>query len=663
MDYKLRDTFIDKYKNIEPNFGFNGLGKLAYLRTYSRLKDDNTNEKWFETIRRVIEGTYSIQKRHILKYDLGWDETEAHKSAEEMYDRMFNMKFLPPGRGLWAMGTNIIEEKGLFPALNNCAFVSTENILDNPTRPFEFMMDMLMLGVGIGFDVKGANKLKVYSPFGELGEYEDYIIDDSREGWVTSLQKLLNSYFKQTASIKFNYTKIRESGEPIKTFGGKAAGKQPLRKLHEQVRNLLDKRINEYLTSTDIVDIMNMISVCVVSGNVRKGAQIVFGEPNDEEFLKLKDYKWNEEIGTYVGTNVHRAQWGWTSNNSVFCKSGTKYRELAKQTATNGEPGYFWLENARLYGRFCDVANNKDHRAVGANPCSEQTLESYEMCCLVETFPTLADSLEDFLRTLKFAYLYAKTVTLGKTHWVETNRVQLRNRRIGTSMSGITQFIDDRGLEELKTWLNKGYETIQHYDEIYSNWLAVPRSIKTTSIKPSGTVSLLPGVTPGIHYPEANFYIRRMRLSKNSELVPHLKESGYIIEDDISHPDTTVVVEIPVAIKGVRTLNEVSMWEQLSLAAFVQKYWADNQVSCTVTFKPKEANQIESALNYFQYQLKGISFLPKAEFGAYPQMPYEEISEDEYKKKLKKITDLTFNGINVNSEPEKGCDSDICQIS
>lgn len=666
MDYKLKDIFINKYKNIEPEFGFNGLGKLAYLRTYSRLKEDGTNEKWYETIRRVVEGTYSIQKRHILKYNLGWDENKAHESAEEMYDRMFNMKFLPPGRGLWAMGSDIIEKKELFPALNNCAFVSTENIDKDLTKPFEFMMDMLMLGVGVGFDTKGANKLLIQKPkpnLGLLATSPYFNIEDSREGWVESLQILLNGYFKGYYEYEFHYGSLRAEGEPIKTFGGKSAGPKPLIKLHGQLKHLLEKRIGEFLTETDIVDIMNMVSVCVVSGNVRKGAQIVFGDPKSEEFLKLKDYKWNEEKGTYVGTNIHRAQWGWTSNNSVIVRPGDNYEILAKQTALNGEPGYFWLENARLYGRFCDVANNKDSRAVGANPCNEQTLESYEMCCLVETFPTKAESLEDFKRTLKFAYLYAKTVTLGQTHWTETNRVQLRNRRIGTSLSGIAQFVEIYGLDKLKVWLNEGYNTIQHYDQIYSDWLAVPRSIKTTSIKPSGSVSLLPGVTPGIHYPESNYYIRRMRLSKNNELIPYLKKSGYIIEDDVSHPDTTCVVEIPVAIENIRTLNEVSMWEQLSLTAFMQKYWADNQVSCTITFKPHEAKQIEAALNYFQYQLKGISFLPKTEIGAYPQMPYEEITKEQYQEKLNNISNLNFNGINVQSEPEKGCDSDICQIS
>lgn len=659
MEFKLSDKFIDKYKDIKPPFGFNGLGELVYLRTYSRVKDNGTNEEWYETVRRVVEGTYLIQKKHITNIGLGWDEAKGIRSAEEMYDRMFNMKFLPPGRGLWAMGTDIINNKGLFVALNNCAFVSTDNLAKDLSKPFEFMMDFSMLGVGVGFDVKGASQIRILSPNEDDLKYS---IPDTREGWIESLKMALNAFFKGDTYPYFLYHKIRPKGEPIKTFGGKSAGADPLMKLHDQISTLLVPKIGELLTGQDIVDIMNMIGVCVVSGNVRRTAQIVFGDPNDEEYLKLKDYHWDESTHSYKGTKVERAEFGWASNNSIFADVGQDYTEVAKQTALNGEPGYAWLENMQDYGRMDDRPNYKDHRVKGGNPCLEQSLESYEMCCLVETFPTRHEDIADFNRTLKFAYMYAKTVTLGTTHWVETNRVQLRNRRIGASVSGIAQFIDRRGINELKHWLTEGYHTIQYYDEVYSDWLAVPKSIKTTSIKPSGTVSLLPGVTPGMHYPESNHYIRRMRLANNSELIPYITAAGYKVEPEVQEPEHTVVVEIPVYIDGVRTISEVSMWEQLELAAFLQQHWADNQVSCTITFKEHEKDHIANALNYFQYRLKGISFLPKLEKAKYPQMPYEEITKEEYRKTIKKIKPLQFNGIGVDSKPEMFCNNDTCEV-
>lgn len=291
------------------------------------------------------------------------------------------------------------------------------------------------------------------------------------------------------------------------------------------------------------------------------------------------------------------------------------------------------------------------------------------MCCLVETFPNNHESLEDYLKTLKMAYLYAKTVTLGKTHWPETNRVMLRNRRIGCSMSGIAQFISARNIEELRKWCEEGYKAIQKYDTTFSDWLAIPRSIKTTSIKPSGTVSLLAGATPGIHFPESRYYIRRLRLAKQSELIPALTKAGYYMEPAVGD-DNTVVVEFPVdAGKNVRTTSQVSMWEQLCLAAFLQKHWADNQVSCTVTFDTDtEGPQIQYALDYFQYQLKGVSLLPRFKAGksAYKQMPYEEITPEQYHSKLQQIQklDLSIAWQSKTDEPtpEKYCDGDICEL-
>lgn len=425
--------------------------------------------------------------------------------------------------------------------------------------------------------------------------------------------------------------------------------------LHEQIRVSLDDEIGNPISLTSIVDIMNLIGKCVVSGNVRRSAEIVFGEPDSEEYLDLKNYE----------VNPHRQTFGWTSNNSIYARIGMDYRPSAERVRLNGEPGYAWLDNMRGYGRMADAPNWKDKRASGGNPCLEQTLESHELCCLVETFPTNHDSLEDYLTTLQYAYLYAKTVTLGQTHWAETNRVMLRNRRIGCSMSGIAQFIANRGVGELQTWMDTGYHHIQKLDEKYSDWMAIPRSIKTTSIKPSGTVSLLAGSTPGIHFPESRYYIRRMRLGINSNLVPSLEKAGYKIEPAFGSEETTVVVEIPVDVgEGVRTLDSVSMWEQLSLASLAQRYWADNQVSCTVTFDPEnEGTQIASALDVFQYQLKGISFLPRLDLGAYPQMPYESIDEESYHAMKAGLGKLNFG--RVRGEEiiiERFCDNDVCEI-
>jgi ribonucleotide reductase alpha subunit len=994
--FQLSEKFINKYKRKKPPFGFNGLGELVYMRTYSRIKDNGKNERWWETIQRVIEGTYSMQKNWIDSHQLGWNPWQAQRSAQEMYDRMFNMKFLPPGRGLWAMGTAITEEKNLYAALNNCAFVSTKTLKEDYSKPFTFLMDASMLGVGVGFDTKGAGEVMIKLPNPNRG-IEEYEIPDTREGWVESLKLLLESYFHSTAEVQFDYSKIRPEGEPIKGFGGVSSGHEPLQEIHEEIRKVLNRNVGEPITITTIVDVMNLIGKCVVAGNVRRTAEIVFGDPHNEEYLDLKNYK----------VNKHRETYGWTSNNSIFAELGMDYTDVCKRINDNGEPGLAWLENMRTFSRMQNGGDNKDHRVAGGNPCVvgdtlvavadgrnsvpirdlvdtqypvysvdengkvvikhsiktwktkenteiwkltlddgsyllatpdhkimlrggeykelkdlredesvfpfnsfnnkgyrnirgtgkrasgirqyrliteseigympnakeyaihhkdfdktndvwdnldvitqsehsrlhrlvdnpmhdpinvekmketthnngghygkrngmygknhkkstlksiskkssknwenqrdfmiesikngmtdkvrkhisdkrkertiwvdwkcpvcnehktlteyqasnrktcsyscsnvkrgmvnngiwnhkvvsvefhgyedvydmtvedthnfgvitstkdgkyldssglfihnclEQSLESYELCCLVETFPSNHDSLEDYQRTLKYAYLYAKTVTLGKTHWPDTNRVMLRNRRIGCSVSGVAQFITKHGMEELRKWLEKGYKTIHEWDCMYSDWFAIPKSIKTTSVKPSGTVSLLVGATPGMHYPESRFYIRRMRLSKHSELIGPLKKAGYKIEPAFGSEDATMVVEVPVDVgEGIRTAAELSIWEQFSLAAFLQRHWADNQVSCTATFDPEtEADELPHVLNYFQYRLKGISLLPRHPLGAYKQMPYEAITEKEYNKQVKKLGYLSFVGVEgEEAEVDLFCNNDSCEI-
>lgn len=667
LNFKLEDDFVLSYKDITPDFGFNGLGLLTYYRTYSRLKADGTNEQWFETVRRVVEGAYSLQKEHILSNELGWNNRKGQRSAQEMYDRIFKMKFLPPGRMLWALGTPIIHERKVGQALFNCAFVSTDKIgksVEEAIKPFTFMMDMSMVGVGVGFDVEGAEMIEINK---QDEEDELYVIPDSREGWVMSLEKLLFSYFakhfgfNKSCGVKFSYELIRPEGVAIQGFGGVSSGPAPLEKMHTQIKQLLNKLNGKHITITAIADIMNIIGQCVVAGNVRRTAQIALGSVTNSEYRKLKDYRWNSEIKKYEGSMVRRAEWGWASNNSVKVDQDTNFAEVADQTKINGEPGYVFMDNIRAFSRLCDPADYKDEKAMGTNPCGEQSLESYELCCLVETFPSRAESQEDYLRTLKFAYLLGKTATLVNTTWQETNRVQKRNRRIGTSVSGITNFIDKYSLETLRTWLNKGYEHIQNWDDIYSSWLCVPKSIKTTSVKPSGTVSLLAGVNPGCHFPEFDYYIRRVRIAKSSALIPAIEEAGLHIEADVVDP-SSLVVEFPVHNEG-KSLKDVSIWEQTALAVFLQRYWSDNQVSCTVTFRPEESNQIKTVLDYYKYDLKSISFLPKLELGAYAQMPYEAITKERYNELVKKIRPVEFKLLAEDSIGEKFCSNDVCVVA
>tara|TARA_Y100000310_G_scaffold260387_1_gene269283 strand:- start:9480 stop:11720 length:2241 start_codon:yes stop_codon:yes gene_type:complete len=693
--FHLDPAVVNTYTKLKAPFGFDGLGELVYMRTYSRIKEDGSNEQWHDTVERVVNGTYNLQKRHILENGLRWNDYKAQQSAKEMYGRMFDMKFLPPGRGLWAMGSEITEERGLYAALNNCGFTSTENILKELSLPFRFLMDMSMLGVGVGFDTYGAGKITIEG-VDERRPKEKFVIPDTREGWVESVGRQIDSYFLRIGRIEFDYSNLREEGKLINGFGGKSSGAAPLKLLHKSIDEVLSERIGKPIDSRTIVDLQNLIGQCVVAGNVRRTAEIALGAERDEEFLDLKNYSLNPE----------RKEFGWTSNNSIDATLGMDYGPVSDRIMINGEPGLIWMQNAREFGRMMDPKDNKDRDAKGVNPCVEQTLHDKELCTLVETFPVNHDNLEDFKRTLKFAYLYAKTVTLGRTHIEETNRVMLQNRRIGCSMSGIQQFVAKNGINDLIEWSKEGYEVIQNYDDIYSKWMAVRPSIKTTSIKPSGTVSLLAGATPGMHWPISRYALRRVRVSKGSDLIAPLKEAGYKIREAYDDK-SSCIVESPMDFgDGIRGESEVPIREQFEMAATLQNYWADNQVSCTIKFKPdlkdteideliklkkkvkrngkisqknfeknleriikletkaaiSETQNIKTALNDFQYRLKGISMLPFDD-RVYLQPPFERIDKETYLEMVNELKPINFEGIgNQVNEGERGCSNDVCEI-
>ncbi|MHA1896867.1 MAG: hypothetical protein ACTSU2_05660, partial [Promethearchaeota archaeon] len=596
--FVLPEEFIDKYRGRQPDWG--PIGYITYKRTYARIVDgENRTEEFYETARRCVEGCYSFQKEHCMKLGLPWDEDKALESAKRMYEKIWNFKFLPPGRGLWTMGTPFIDKHGSM-ALNNCGFASTEDIDIKGSMAFQWCMDALMLGVGIGFDTKGAGKIVIKKP---KRVNRIFKIPDSREGWVKALGIVLDGYFHGDEIPEFDFSLIRPAGAPIKGFGGVASGPEPLMEMLDDVQKILDKRVGEPIKSVDIVDIFNLIGKCVVAGNVRRSAEIALGSMDDPDFIKMKQ---DEELLKH-----HR----WASNNSVIAKVGDDYSPIVDSIAKNGEPGVIWLENAQKYSRINGLPDYKDRKAAGVNPCGEQTLESFELCCLVETFPSRHESWEEFKETLKYAYLYAKSVTLVNTHWSVTNAVMGKNRRIGTSQSGIIDAFVKHGRRKILQWCDKGYEYLRKLDEKYSNWLCIPKSIKITSVKPSGTVSLLPGVSPGIHYPHAEYYIRRVRLSKNSELVDILRNAGYKIEPDV-YSDTAYVVEFPIHEKYFeRSKKDVSIWEQFQNAADYQRHWSDNQVSITITFKKEEVKDIKHCLECFEDKLKGVSLLPIKEHG------------------------------------------------
>lgn len=746
--FNLAPSFLATYQNTQPKWG--PVGYVTYKRTYARpILNENGDvirtEEFWETLQRVVEGVYTMQKHHIRSSRRRWDEARAQASAQIMYRKMWDFKFLPPGRGLWAWHLPLLENKG-GGALNNCAFVSTENLDIDFAEPFCFLMDFSMLGVGVGFDTEGAGKVSlVKAPV----TTDPYVVEDTREGWIDLIRTILNAfvgkaklpvYYKKLPNvlgigagtycgINIDVSKVRPEGTSIKGFGGTASGPEPLVELAKALIDLLHKRASSdtpQLTSTDIVDIMNLIGKCVVAGNVRRSSEIAIGNREDKEFLKLKDptesfdlqkkmkrhasqnkqWKQYEEDITSLKKSIQ--QYGvldpqslefqkqiseleslqkdilkddpdyrqlykefkalplnnhrWASNNTVDFPLGSGYERVGKQIATNGEPGISWMEVIRKYGRLSDPPNDKDRRAKGFNPCSEQTLESYELCCLVETFPTNHANLTEYLDTLKYAYLYAKTVTLIPTHYEQTNEVISRNRRIGTSMAGVAELYCNLGMQEMIRWFDKGYQRICELDKQYSEWLGIPESNKKTSMKPGGTIPLLVGKEGGQRFSESEFYFRTIRCDRTSKLVEMFEQAGYRVEDDIYTPRSKVIYFPIQDTASKRFAADISIWEQVMLMSAIQAYWSDNQVSATIMFKPEEAKDIPLILSAFEGKLKTISFLPLEDHG-YLQAPYIKCTKEQYESYASSLKEPDWSTINNTHEAEdKFCEGDKCLI-
>jgi len=680
----LSSEFLNKYKNKQPEWG--PLGYITYKRTYARrIEEENRTEEWWETVKRVVEGNFNLPVNDPRSKE------EIVKEMEITYDLVFNFAFTPPGRGLWVSGTDCGQKIG--SSLVNCWCISCRPesyIHGKPKRvsmPFVFSFDNSMLGGGMGLNIQSKNVNKIpavknivdltivcnpdHRDFKnmasfvvtEIPEKKDiyYKIEDSRQGWCESLKHVIDSHWLKNRVIKLviDVSDVRPKGEPIRGFGGIASGPKLLVELLKFINNLLNNRVRGKLSPVDCADMVNYIGRTVVAGNVRRTAIILFADPDDYEFVNMKNYlipiklddpeqrkTLSEDEIAYLETmREFQSSHRWTSNNSVVIDSEfSKFEELVGSVITNGEPGFVNLTLAKNYGRLVDGYNeNADPNAEGTNACGEITLESGEPCNLVEVFPYVCEKRGYDIKTvLDLAVKYAKRVTFAKYDWEITRNVVNKNRRIGVSISGIQDWYISRfsSKEELKKELDNFYNIVKNSDNVFSALLGCGVSIKTTTVKPSGTISLLPGLSPGMHWHYAPYYIRRIRFSKNDNLLGVLRKCGYYMEDDLHSPDT-VVVEFPIKIylaehPKFRSAGDISIEEQFEFQALLQEWWADNSVSCTISFKKEEKEKLPALLNKYKNKLKSTSLLPYSDHG-YKQIPYEPITKKEYERRISEI--------------------------
>lgn len=603
MEPRLSQLFVNTFSQQTPPWGFDGLGYFVYKRTYARRLDEHTTEEWWQTCQRVVNGLQSV--------GAGYTEDE----LERLYAAFFFLKALPAGRMLWQLGTPNVERHG-GDSLCNCWFTTVTSPKD-----FGFIFDELMLGGGVGFSIDPSG----LPPVGKRGAVQprhesdaDLIVSDKREGWVRLLEETLEAYLGNREPFDFSTQLVRPKGAPIKTFGGVASGPQVLEDGIMQISRILDTRYNQRLRSVDVLDIANIIGSVVVSGNVRRSAQIALGDAGDSDFLQAK--RWDR--GDIPA-------WRAMSNNSVYVEDISDVpSELWEGYAGNGEPyGLFNLHGSREYGRSGE--HRPDETIEGVNPCAEIPLASWESCNLAEVFLPNVDTAEEFRDLSRLLYKGQKAIAALPYRRRETTEIVNSNMRLGLSVSGVAQAGERR-----LGWLDSTYQGLREFDREWSRYRGWPESVRLTTVKPSGTLSLLAGVTPGVHPGFSEHHVRRVRVAHNDPLVEVAQRDGYPVEPmenlDGTRDDATLVVSFPCRFPSQTLFAEdTTAIDQLELSNRLQREWVDNSVSCTVYYDDSELGDVQAYLRASWPEMKSVSFLRRENHG-FVQAPLEAITAGEY---------------------------------
>lgn len=667
VDLDIKDRFqfhptFQQYLAQQPyEFGFEGVGAAVYYRSYANPLEDGRTEHWPDTVLRMITGAMTIFKWHVLRNGLPYNEEYWDNYAMRMAESAFNHRWLPAGRSVQHNGKELIYEKGA-AFLQNCAATTVEHL----STDIYWIADMALCGVGIGFST--------YDYVGEVQYPADrvhtYVVPDTREGWAESMRDLIRSYEDGSETLEFDYSEVRPAGSPIKSIGGVAPGPAPLIECHERMRRVLDQYARKEISSVRVVtDLVNIVGAAVVSGGQRRTALIALGSSDSEEFAQLKNYGKRNKAGEWIerGPSFDRQDWGWASNNSIVLKNHDDFQDLpsiADAIRSNGEPGVLNLINIQKYGR---MGEEKRDDALLINPCGEQPLENKEVCCLSEVYYTNCRNEQEFMDAVEFATTFASMVTLLPTHSPLTNAKIFKNRRIGVSISGVAEAIQKEPSSSLIYKLRKAYRLAERINQEHAKRCGVPASVRITTVKPSGSTSLVAGSSAGLHYPMYGRYIRRMRVQNQSPILERLVEAGIPHEPD-NYDKNSTVFEFPVNLGPIRGQKDVSMWTKGALAAMMQEHWSDNATSVTVTFnKRREGDQIEDFLAFNMSRLKSVSMLPELDEDddevTYTQHPYEEITLKEYERRKAQITPIDWRGFEQTQvELELFCDGDTCVI-
>ncbi|MBP8718066.1 MAG: ribonucleoside-triphosphate reductase, adenosylcobalamin-dependent [Candidatus Atribacteria bacterium] len=676
----LTDEFISKYKHL-PNPFPTILGQFVFYRTYSRwLPLEKRREYWWETVRRAVEFNCNLVRT-------------SQQEAEALYDNIYHLRQFLAGRTLWTGGTEVSLK---YPMSNfNCSFT----VLDKFSA-FKDLFYLLMIGAGVGVrvlksDVEKLPKVRTnikiiheaYSPVPKE-QREDLtsvifqkdtahiIIGDSKEGWVEALDLFLNilsrKEYRQINTIIFNYDQVRPKGERLKTFGGTASGYESLERMFSRIDKIVKNNCLgqlKKLKPVDCLDIANIIGQNVVVGGVRRTSEVILFDSDDQDILNAKnnlyeliDGKWvkNEEID-------YREM----SNNSIFYTTKPSREKLSwhiQQMRYSGEPGFMNAE----------AAAKRRPNLEGANPCMEVLLDREQMCNLttVNVLGFVQDGkLEEkkLMEAQRLSVRAAFRMTFLDLELDEWDIKQKRDRLVGCSLTGWQDMVNATNMSpEEESRLRKKLREVAHREaESYARKLGVNPPLLVTTVKPEGTLSQLPTVSSGVHYSHAPYFIRRVRINASDPLLKVCEELGYDIKPENGQTEDncrTKVISFPCSAPPGKTKKEVSAIQQLENYRAFQKEYTDHNTSITVHVRNEEWEEVEEWLWNNWDDVVAVSFV-SLDDSFYAQMPYEEISREEYERRVKSMVHFIPSLISkyekdeITTDPgDESCESGICPI-
>lgn len=683
--YKMiKDDFVSKYKHNSSPMG--QLGNFVYYRTYSRfLMEQGRREYWWETVRRAVEYNTSIVPT-------------SKEEAEKLYDNVFNLRQFLSGRTFWVGNTNVSKQ---YPMSNfNCAFQKIDSF-----QAFTDLFYLLMIGSGVGVrvlreDVNKIPKLRtnyklIHKDYVEKPKMlredstslvfynntsAEIIIGDSKEGWVQALEHFLNlvgrSQYRNINTIIIDYSHVRPKGERLRTFGGTASGHESLKNMFYKIdkvikrKSLLLEKDNIKLAPIDCLDIANIIGENVVVGGVRRTAEMVIIDANDEECIEAKSNLYKQEDGKWSVNKdlIHRQM----SNNSIYYTKKPSRERLKwniEKMRYSGEPG--WIN--------AEAAEKRRPNMNGVNPCGEILLDSQGLCNLttVNVFAFVKEngSLDEkaLLEAQRLSARAGYRMTCVELELPDWDRVQQRDKLIGCSLTGWQDMINATSFtkEQEAELLRKLKKAAKDAALEYAKELGQNEQLLVTTIKPEGTLSQLPTVSSGVHYSHSPYFIRRVRISSDDPLVKVCEELGYPVVPEVGQSIencTTKVVEFPVKAPEGKTKYEVSAIEQLENYKMFMENYVEHNCSITVHVRNHEWEEVEQWVWDNWDSVVAVSFLPLDD-SFYELLPYEAINKEEYEKRVKEMKPFVPSLISKYEKEEvefdignEGCEGGICPI-